>query len=687
MAQSNIEVKISLSQSFLESFEDLPKSLQKKTREFITKFQENPLASSINYETIANASNEDLRSVRIDQSYRGIVLKPKTGNTYYLLWVDKHDNAYDWATSKKIDSKEILGTDYIDTKFKTTTVNEVKKSILQSTSIVDLVKLGIPLELIDLIREINDINELDKYKDSLEIKVYLKLQYYLNGYSLKDLNDLVDDKEEKTNPFVMVDDLSDSELQDLINSPLSKWRLFLHPKQLKLANMNFSGSAKVIGSAGTGKTVVAVHRIKHLLKKLENNERILFTTYTRTLADDIKSKVYEMISKPDRELVDISNIDSLLFQYIKRNRLSISVIEDTDRIWHKAIKDSGYQGKYSIDFIKEEWEMVILAKDTLEIDQYLVVPREFRVKKIDRQTRAEIWNIVEAYRKEMRKSEVYDIEWAKIEVIKHLEKKYPEGYYRYIVLDEAQDIGSLSFKLIRALAGKEKANDIFIVGDSRQRIYRNKTTLKSCGINVTGNSYSLNINYRTTDSIYDFASNVLEGCEFDDLNGDLIKDELVQSVIIGNTPEVIQFEEIDDEVNFIRNYIDNLVKSDSKLNEICICLRTNDLVDKYDNELQRRDIKTLKLSSHQSDNIDLDGVRITTMHRVKGLEFSHIILAGLHKDVMPLASLLTNVEGEIERDRVLLTEKSLLYVAMTRARYSLMICSSGNLSDFIAIKM
>ena len=147
----------------------------------------------------------------------------------------------------------------------------------------------------------NDINDLDVYKDSLEVKTYLKLQYYLNGYKLENLNDFVENKEEKTNPFIMVDDLSDSELLSLINSPLNKWRLFLHPNQLKLTNMNFSGSVKVIGSAGTGKTVVAIHRSKYLLRNIKNDERLLFTTFTKTLSEDLKLKVNEESKYVDKE--------------------------------------------------------------------------------------------------------------------------------------------------------------------------------------------------------------------------------------------------------------------------------------------------------------------------------------------------------------------------------------------------
>lgn len=682
MAQSKIDIKISLSTSFLESLEDLPKSIQKKTREFLTKFQENPLASSINYETIANASNEDLRSVRIDQAYRGIVLKPKTGNTYFLLWVAKHDDAYNWALTKRVDSREILGADYIDAKFKPITVNEEKKTLLRQTSIVDLVKLGIPLDLIDSIRDINEVNELEVYKDSLNVKVYLKLQYYLNGYNLDKLDELVDINDEKENPFIMIEDLSDSELIKLINSPISKWRLFLHPTQLNLANRDFNGSAKVIGSAGTGKTVVALHRAKHLYKNLNQNEKILLTTYTRTLAEDLKEKISEIIKGHSNNL-EVLNLDNLVIQFFSRERLNLTIVDDTTNIWNKAINYFNLISKYSVEFIKDEWEMIILAHNIVELDEYLIVPREYRSKKVDRASRLEIWNIVEKYKNEMNDKGVIDYEWAKLEAIKHLNRKHPNGIYRNIILDEAQDMSTLSFKLVRALAGTEKPNDIFIVGDSRQRIYKNKTTLKSCGIKVSGNSYSLNINYRTTDAIYEFATNIIKDIEFDDLDGEIINSDDAQSVIIGNTPIVSEFLSYVDEIDYISKLTAELETDLKKKKEICICLRTNELVNKYADSLKEKGVSVLKLSINQAENQHLDGVRITTMHRVKGLEFSHIIIAGLNEDTMPLKSLLNNLSNDQDKEKVCQTEKSLLYVAMTRARYSLTITSSKKLSSFV----
>ncbi|MDH0240992.1 DNA helicase, partial [Aeromonas caviae] len=89
--------KVALSDGFLGAFARIPKAQQKKVQEFISKFRQDPTSNGLNYEKIHDARSPNVHSVRIDQTYRGIVLKPEQGSVYMLMWVDKHDEAYDWA--------------------------------------------------------------------------------------------------------------------------------------------------------------------------------------------------------------------------------------------------------------------------------------------------------------------------------------------------------------------------------------------------------------------------------------------------------------------------------------------------------------------------------------------------------------------------------------------------------------
>lgn len=682
MAQQQHKIKLSLTPTLLESLENLPKPIQKKTREFIKKFSENAQASSINYETIENVRNDNLRSVRIDLAYRGIVLKPKSGDIYHLLWVDHHDEAYQWAQSRRVDDDDLESLAYSEVKMRMQPLVTQQVDFLRSTSIVDFIKIGVPVELIDSLRAIENIDELDDYRISMEDRVYIKLRHFINGYNIDQLDGTSSKPDE--NPFVMVEDISDPNLIEIISDSLNKWRIYLHPKQLKLANGEYTGSAKIIGPAGTGKTVVALHRTKYLYKKLNRDERILFTTFTRTLADDLKIKLNQIQSLDSQ--IEIMNIDMLVSNLIKFLRLHYKVSFDTYKTWQEALEKTKLGNRFSTEFMKDEWEDIILSNGIGSETDYLNIPRVARIKKLDRNDRVDIWRAVTIYKDLMVSHGLMDGEWIKLKLVEIIKKQYPDGLYKHVIVDEAQDMSTLSFRLIRALAGKDHQNDIFIVGDARQRIYKNRASLKSCGINVVGNSYSLDINYRTTDAIATLAEKVISEEEFDDLDGEKLGETDLQSVVIGNDPQFSSFETIDEECKFIYEKVANLIEQGVHTNEICVVLRTNELMQLYANKIEEYGIKVIKITHDNSDSELLNGVRFLTMHRIKGLEFSHIFLAGLSKEVLPLQSLLRNIESDKEKSIVIKTEKSLLYVAMTRARHSLILTCTGEWSDIISIK-
>lgn len=676
MASKQHEIKLSTTQSFLESYSNLPKGIQKKTREFFKKFIENPLASSINYETIANVQCEDIRSVRIDQAYRGIILKPKEGNNYYLLWVDHHDEAYAWAQTRNINLNDLVGFEYIDLETNRTTYNQEKKTRLSNASISDLAKLGVPLEIIDDIRNINEIEEIENYKDYFTNETLLKLKHFLNGFEMSDVLNMKG--ESKQNPFVITEGLDETELNEILNDTVQQWRIFLHPKQLNLVQKDYNSSAKVIGAAGTGKTVIALHRAKYLHSKLGKDEKLLFTTYTKTLADDLRNKFKTLNHNLIDTNVEINNIDRVLSEYMKNNRMLRTIIMDTNNIWEQLETN-----EYSSSFLRDEWEQVILPNNIQNVEEYISIPRTNRYVKLDRIKRYQIWDIINNYVSTMKTRDLYDEEWAKLEVIKHINKHHPKGLFRFIIVDETQDMSAMSLQFIRALAGSQKENDIFLVGDSRQRIYRNINTLKKQGINVVGNSYTVDLNYRTTEEISSFAEKILSHNSFDDLDGNDLDETNVQSVVIGNEPVIKQCESFDSEILEITQHINSLIEQGAKENEICIALRTNVLVEEYFDSLRNQNFDLFRIDKDHNDNENIPGVRISTMHRIKGLEFSHMILPSLDHETMPYKHILDKTNNEQEKEYILKLEKSLLYVVLTRARFSVLITTYNKLTEFI----
>lgn len=677
MAQHNVEIQIA--QSFFESMYELPKTTQRKVQNFIEKFKENPKSNAINYETIENSAHPDMRSVRIDQSYRGIILKPSTGNVYTLLWVDTHDAAYDWALTHRVQSQTLdnsLG--YSPIKSDLITFSEEKINLLKRTNLKDLVTLGIPLEIMDDIRQVNTIEELRNYELHLSPLTYIKLEQYLNGHPLSEVLKITLDKE---NPFVIIED--DTELEKMIMKPSEAWRLFLHPKQTDLVSKSFKGSFKLLGAAGTGKTVVALHRARALQGKLGPKEQLLFTTFTTTLCHDIKMRLEKLMSAENLKQVVVTNLDQWVADFIKQERLLRTVIMNPSSIWSAAINKAGLTDKYNPEFLIDEWNQVICPNNIQTIEEYLTASRVQVSKRLDRVHKAEVFQIVLTYREMMIQQALFDPEWAKLNLIDVIKKRYPNGLFRFIIVDEAQDMTSTSFRLIRALAGPEQPDDIFIVGDSRQRIYKSKASLKNCGILIQGNTKTLSINYRTTDSIYRLASTVIKDEEFDDLDGEVLGKSEVQSLMLGDDPEVKCFESFTDEVLAIKTRIEALKAKGSEMKDILVCSRTNNQVEEYFEKLKQLGVSGV-LFSNENSNMDLvEGIRFATMHRIKGLEFDHIILVGMNDEMLPLRSVEEKLESDLEKHQFELQEKSLLYVAMTRAKYSLMITGVKQLTRFI----
>jgi superfamily I DNA/RNA helicase len=260
-----------------------------------------------------------------------------------------------------------------------------------------------------------------------------------------------------------------------------------------------------------------------------------------------------------------------------------------------------------------------------------------------------------------------------------LEEKQPKLPYRSLVVDEAQDFHPEEWKLIRAIV-PPATNDLFLVGDAHQRIYGRKVVLRNCGINIQGRSSTLRINYRTTEQIRSWAMAMLQGVAVDDLDGEQDSWTSYTSLLSGPAPEIQHFGSQAEENDFLTQRLEKLLK-ERQPEDICLVARTNKLVrDCYQGLLKDLGVAYTLLDKHREGK----GVRLATMHRVKGLEFPVMILASINAGVMPLY--LKDVDGDpaakAEHDG---RERSLLFVAATRARDMLIVTSWGNRSSFLPV--
>lgn len=331
---------------------------------------------------------------------------------------------------------------------------------------------------------------------------------------------------------------------------------------------------------------------------------------------------------------------------------------------------------------QEEWNRVAIAQEAITRDQYLKASRNGRGTRLDRRKRLLVWQVLDSYQNLMKEHQIRDINTSMYECTKLLQRSSIKPQYAHIIVDEGQDLSDNAYRLIRALAGPEHANDLFIVGDAHQRIYRNRPILSKCGINVRGRSSILKINYRTTEEIRHSAFSFLEGLSFDDLDESTDNGTQCQSLTHGEPPIIRNFPDANAEFNFICTEIRKLQDSGILLKEICIVARTKNLVNDYLSLLTKAGIRSYAIKRNQPDNRSFDGIRVATMHRVKGLEFKYVFIAALNHRVVPLASAINHMDPISEKESIT-SEKCLLYVAMTRAQKGVYITSYGTCSQFL----
>lgn len=689
---------VAISSDFFNAFAKLPRQIQGKVTEFINKFRNNPLSNGINYEKIHNAVDKKIWSVRIDDTYRGIVVRQEESGVYLLLWIDHHDEAYDWACRKKCEINKLTGNIQVfDIKQEVLENAPEYPGIFKELTDEQLIELGLPSEQVLLIRSFISNDEFYNAKRSIPSDAYEALEWIVNGIPYEEVRELyVKDapaeisedfatalqSENNQNSFVIVE--GEGELRKIMAEPLEKWRIFLHPTQRKIVTKKYSGSAQVLGGAGTGKTVVAMHRAKALASKLVDKEKILFTTFTANLAGDIKDNLRKICTVEEQRRIEVINLDQWVAQFLREHSYTytISYDEVINELWNEAIALSGEDVEFPVGFFDEEWSKVVAPQEAFTLEQYVKATRTGRGTRLDRKKRIQIWQVFEEYISLMKERQVRDVNTAMYECRTILEKNHEGVKYKSIIVDEGQDLSMNAYKLLRSIAGEEHENDIFIVGDSHQRIYKNRPVLSKAGINVRGRSSYLKINYRTTEEIRKYAFAFLKGVSFDDLDEGYDDGKQCQSLTHGTKPEVLNFNSAVEEFGYILERVKNLSERGIELKDICIVARTHKLIDDYISQFTAAGIKTYEIKRSKLEDRTFDGIRVATMHRVKGLEFQYVFVAGVNQRVLPLATAINHTDA-VSEDESIASEKCLLYVALTRAQKAAFITSYGKPSELL----
>jgi AAA domain/UvrD-like helicase C-terminal domain len=719
---------VAIADDFLDAFARIPRAQQKKVREFMSKFKADPRSAAIHYEKIHGVKDEKIRTVRIDQQYRAVILHPEQGEVFVLLWVDNHDEAMAWAAKRKFEINPRTGA------LQVINVEEAKQvaapeaqgahppGLLASITDDDLLSLGIPEILLPAVRAIRASEELlvlSKHlpSEAAEALFWLAegdspetVRHSLSGnvdrpetaapatardarYRLASGSNLVQQRigqaaapadfakalqhPDSRRRFVTIH--TDEELNSILDAPLEKWRVFLHPSQERLVTKSFSGPARVTGGAGTGKTVVAMHRARHLAKSLGPNthDTILFTTFTANLAESV-AQSFTHLCGPEKERIEVVHLHAWASRFLRDQGRTFEVASpsELDACWEEAIRSAG-EREFDTGFLRQEWEQVVQANEIEAAADYLKVPRIGRGRMLSRPQRQKVWKLRERYVEALlRRGKT---EWGTVirDTRNLIALKKPVLPYKAVVVDEAQDFAAEDWRLLRALV-PPGPNDLFIVGDAHQRIYGHKVTLRACGVNIQGRASRLRINYRTTEEIRSWAMRMLEGVEFDDLDGGREEEKGYKSLLSGPHPESRHFGSRQEELEYVGQRVQELV-SQHPPEHVCVAARTNKLLrDDYQPMLATLGIESTLLDQRQHGA----GVRLATMHRIKGLEFPVMILAGINAKYVPMPLSDTADDSAAQADHEE-RERSLLFVAATRARDLLIVTGWGAPSPFL----
>ena len=701
MAQN---ARMAMSTDFLEAFAKLPSAQQKGVRMLIAKFEANPRSPGLNYESIKAARDSNMRSLRVDQDYRAIVLRPNKGDTHLLLWADKHDKAYAWASRHECGVNPETGAIQIYSPAPGVREPQANQAIaaaslpggpFASLKPRQLMRLGVPAAMAEEVRAARGEEAFDALKDRLPLEAHDSLFYYLAGDSYEKVvrdREISDDevdttdfgkallRDETRSRFVLVHD--EVELEAMLNAPLERWRVFLHPSQRRLVERDWNGPIRLLGAAGTGKTVVAMHRARWLARKSPGSKKVLFITFNRNLAIDIRNNLRQICSADEFKRIEVKNLDAWVYGFLKRSSYEFQIVYGRDKdAWDQArhFQPSGID--LPKGFFEAEWEHVVQANGVTSEEDYKRVSRVGRGVRLSRAGRAEVWKVFEEYMLQLAGRGLKEIEDAYRDAVALIKAGKSDQKYSAVIVDEAQDLGSQAFRLIRSLV-PNAVNDLFITGDGHQRIYGRKVVLGQCGIDIRGRSRKLRLNYRTTEQTRAWAARLLAGRSIDDLDGGSDNNSGIRSLTKGPEPLLRNFDTREQQVEAIVQYLKNLPEPECRLADTCIVVRTNVERAAIEESLRAEGLDVVQID-RDSDDRQEEGVRLATMHRVKGLEFERIVLASMNANLVPLKRSVDAAGDNTNRTAAETMERALVYVAASRAKKELLVLSYGSPSPLL----
>jgi len=705
-------MKVAFADGYFEALIRLTPNEQNLANQTVLKLQNDHSQSGLNYEKLSVCKDGSMRSARVNRDVRIILCTTDTAGLVILLYVDHHDDAYSWAEKRKIELNPYTQAIQVYQVAEQIVSPDAEAPSAESPSGAfselknkQLLRLGVPESSIPIVREIYVEAELDDAltQSYIDQQTHDGLFMLIAGGTYEDAVlevmsvDSMEDAEAATKATTIEEAISnpinmahfavsenEAELQAVLEQSIQKWRIFLHPTQRRWADGQKNGPVRVLGGAGRGKTVVAMHRARWMAQNVATPEnKVLFTTFTKNLAADIKQNLQGLCSPEEMKLIEVVNLDSWVMSFLRQTGYDYQLLmnsQQEDQYWSRAMGEKPASSSLGEAFFRDEWQFVVQPQSVGSVEEYKRASRVGRGTRLNRSDRVELWPVLQEYRLLLSKNNFKETDDAYRDAA-NLIAQNPTARPQYcaIIVDEAQDMGTQAFCLIRAMIA-ESTNDIFIVGDGHQRIYgKNKVVLGRCGINIRGRSARLKINYRTTDETRKAAVSILDGVAVDDLDGGEDTQQGYRSLMHGPEPQIVNFSTSSEQSKAIAEFLET--------NEIapetcCVVARTNKEVESIASELEEIGIPAIKIDGRTGHVEHTGSLNTATMHRVKGLEFDYVFLASANDGLVPFDYVLDTAGDDVTRRQKENEERALVYVTLTRARKQAFVYSYGSLSKF-----
>lgn len=680
-----------IADTFTSSLSRLTGDEQKQVKTTAFDLQISPANPGMSFHRLERAKDSNFWSVRVSNDIRLIV--HKTSDSLLLCYVDHHDKAYQWAERRKLEThpktgaaqlveiretvQEIVVPSYVAGEV----LADKKPRLFSGVSEQTLLAYGVPEEWLA------DVLEADE--DSL-----LLLTDHLPGEAAEALLELATGGKPAqptaavgSDPFEHPDAqrrfriMTDAdELARALDYPWDRWTVFLHPAQRQLVDKDYSGPARVSGSAGTGKTIVALHRAVHLARQYPDS-RVLLTTFSDTLANALRVKLRCLISNEPRlaERLDVAAID-VVGERLYGMHFENAKVASRQQVESLLIKSSeGVDGlRFSHRFMLGEWEDVVDAWQLQTLEDYLDVRRLGRKTRLPEAQRILLWQVFSGVKAGLERQGLITRSGLFSRLAESLsERKHPP--YDIAVVDEAQDISVAQLRFLAAL-GADRPNSLFFAGDLGQRIFQTPFSWKSLGVDIRGRSQTLRINYRTSHQIRKQADRLL-GPEVADVDGNVDDRRGTVSVFNGPSPILRIFDREEDESLAVADWIKGLAEEGYSAHEICIFVRSPQQIPRAKVAVEASGLP-FQVLDEQMETVT-GKMTLSTMHLAKGLEFRAVAVMACDDEIIPLQERIESVSDNADLEEVYDTERHLLYVACTRARDRLLVTSVKPASEFL----